>query len=334
MKRVFCLSLIVLTVLWTASCENKPATNTANTNANANSNANANKTTAAAPSKDALFEMDKKANEAFMKGDAAHFEGLLSDKFVMYDRGKKEDKAALVKMVGGMKCDVKTWSLEEPEMIVVDPDTAVTVYKGNFDATCDGQKIPSPVRAASVWVRNGDKWLGAWHGETMITDPKNPQKMPPPPPPPADKDKEKKDSNSAANANANAAAPAAPAKDPNTDALVALEKAGWEAWKARDAKKLEEMTTKTLGFIGQFGSYTANQADTIKLWTEGKCDIKSVDVTDPSVTMLSPNVALMNFKGHADGTCDGQKLTNLWGTNIYVKEGGTWKLAFGFESPA
>ncbi len=331
MKRLFCLALIALTVIWTASCENKPATNATNTNANANSNANAAKPIAAAPTKEALFELDKKANEAFYKGDSAYFQSFLSDKFAAYEGGQKMDKAALVKMVGETKCEVKTWSLEEPEMVVVDPDTAVVVYKSNFDGTCNGQKMPSPMRAVSVYTRNGDKWLGAWHGETPITDPKNPQKMPPPPPPPAG---EKKESNSAANSNANAAAPAAPAKDPNTDALVALEKSGWEAWKARDVKKLEEMSMKTLGFVGPFGSYTANQADTLKSWTEGKCEIKSVDVTNPSVTMLSPTVALMNFKGTADGTCDGQKITTVWGTNIYVKEGANWKLAFGFETPA
>jgi hypothetical protein len=50
--------------------------------------------------------------------------------------------------------------------------------------------------------------------------------------------------------------------------------------------------------------------------------------------MLSPTVALLNFKGSADGTCDGQKIMPLWGTNVYVKDGGTWKMAFGFETPA
>ena len=91
---------------------------------------------------------------------------------------------------------------------------------------------------------------------------------------------------------------------------------------------------KNLGFIGLYGNYTGNQADTIKGWTEGKCDIKSTSVTDGHVTMLSPTVALLNFKGSADGTCDGQKIMPLWGTNVYVKDGGNWKLAFGFETPA
>lgn len=70
------------------------------------------------------------------------------------------------------------------------------------------------------------------------------------------------------------------------------------------------------------------------MWTGGECKINSTNVADTHVTMLSPTVALMNFKGSADGTCDGQKIAPLYGTNVYVKDGANWKLSFGFETPA
>ena len=261
--------------------------------------------------------MDKKANEAFLKGDSAYFQGFLGDKFAAFENGARMDKAAMVKMVGETKCEVKTWSMEDPQMHMIDVDTYAIVYKSNYDATCDGHKIPTPTRAVSLYTRNGDKWVGAYHAETLIADPKAPQK--PMPPPPA----EKKDDTAAK-----------PAADPNFDAIMAVEKSGWEAWKARDAKKLEELSTKTLAFIGPFGDYTANQADTIKSWTGGNCDIKSVNLSDGTATTISPTVAILNFKGTAEGTCDGQKLLPLWGTGVYVKDGGTWKLALGLETPA
>lgn len=320
MKRLLSTALVAVAAFWLAACAPATNTNTAtNTNSNAsNANANANaKPVAAAPTKEALLEMDKKANEAFTKGDSAHFEAMLGDKFVDFHDGHKSGKAELIKMVGGMKCDVKSWSLSEEQMHKIDDDNYAMIYKGTFDGSCNGEKIPSPTRAISLWTRSGDKWVGTFHSETLIADPKNPPKMtPPPPPPPAAKDEAK------------------PAPDPNLEALLALEKSGWEAWKARDAKKLETITMPTLGFIGPFGDYTGNQADTIKQWTGGQCDIKTVNVTDASATTISPNVAIMNFKGAADGTCDGQKLQTLWGTNIYVKDGGTWKLAVGIERPA
>lgn len=315
MKRIFCTVLIAAAAFLLGACEPaKPTNNTSNSNTSNTSNANA-KPVAAAPKMETLIDMDKKANEAFVNGDSAHFESMLGDKFVSFESGMRMSKADIVKMVGGTKCDVKTWSIDEPQMHQIDADTYATIYKGTFDGTCGGEKIPSPTRAMSVWARNGDKWVGVFHSETLISDPKSPPKAAPPPP------GEKKDE-------------AKPAPDPNLDALLAVERSGWEAWKARDGKKLEEITMKTLGFIGVFGNYTENQADTIKAWTGGQCDIKGFELANASAATLSPTVAILDFKGTADGTCDGQKLLPLWGTNIYVKDGGNWKLAAGIERPA
>jgi ketosteroid isomerase-like protein len=119
-----------------------------------------------------------------------------------------------------------------------------------------------------------------------------------------------------------------------TDALMAIEKSGWEAWKARDAKKLEEVTTKDITFVDEFGNATADKASTIKAWTEPKCDIKSVGVTDGSSISVTSDVSILTFKGTPDGTCDGGKLGSVWGATIYMKEGDTWKASFIVELPA
>jgi len=315
MKTLLSLLLTAAMAVVFTSCEMPPA-NSANTG---NANANAAKTAAAAPTKEALFEMDKKANEAFLKGDGKHFEGMLSDKFVSYDRGMRMDKAAVVKMIGETKCDVKSWSIDDPQMSKINDDTYVITYKGTFDGMCGDMKIPSPTRASSIWVRNGDKWMGAYHGENLIVDPKNPPKAPPAP---TAKPAEKKDGK------------AEPTSDPSTDAMMAVEKSVWEAWKDKDAKKLEELTAKDLSFVNIFGSHYANKADTIKDWSGGNCEVQSVSLTEGVGTSLSPTVGILTLKGTANGTCDGQKIPAVWGTSVYVKEGDAWKLAFTFNSPA
>ena len=38
--------------------------------------------------------------------------------------------------------------------------------------------------------------------------------------------------------------------------------------------------------------------------------------------------------GAADGTCYGQVVGPIWGTSVYVKDGDTWKWAFGINTPA
>ena len=326
MKIIVKTILLAATAITFSACgapaDNKPANN---------SNANTAKPTAAAaaPTADALLALDKQATEAFFKGDTKFFEGILSDKFVMYDRGERTDKLATLKMIGGMKCDIKDgWKLEDPQMAKIDADTYVLSYKGTFDGTCtmDGKtmKQPSPIRAATVWVRNGDKWQAVFHGENLIIDPKAP---PATPAKPADK----KDDKAATDAK-----PAAPVADPTTDAMMAVEKSVWEAWKAKDAKKIEDLTAKDITFVNIFGTYFANKADAIKDWTGATCDAKSFSLTDGVGTSVSPTVGILTLTGSVVGTCGGKDISGqkIYGTSVYVKVGDAWKWAFGFNSPA
>jgi ketosteroid isomerase-like protein len=337
MKKISLIILSVAVSMFFAACE-PPASKTGTNNATAN--ANAAKPAASAPAADTLLALDKQANEAFFKGDGKYFDGFLSDKFVSYDSGNRRAKTDLVKMIDGNKCDVKTWSLDDPKMAKIDDDNYVLSYKGTFDGSCTGadgksMKIPSPVRAATVWTRNGEKWQASFHGETLIIDPKNP------PAAPAAETKEepkkeeakKEDDKPAANT---AESPAKPASDANTDALVKIHTSGWEAFKAKDAKKFDEIVSSNMSIVDPLGNWISGKADVIKQWTETmKCEgITKVSVTDGFASALSPTVELLTLKGTADGTCDGQKNGPLYQSAVYVKEGDAWKLVFMFESPA
>jgi hypothetical protein len=310
----------------------------ANTGANS-ANTNTTKPVAAAPTTDALMALDKQANEAYFKGDAKFFERMLSDKFVILGGGQRMDKAATVKMIASVKCDIKSMDLAEPAMSMIDADTYALSYKATWDGTCNGpdgkpMKVPGPVRSASIWVRSGDKWLAVFHGENLIVDPKNPVAPAAPP----KKEEPKKDDKTAANSNTapNTAAPAKATPDANTDALVKVELALWEAWKEHDAKKLDALMAKDVSFVNIFGTYLATRADALKDWTGTGCQVKSVSVTDGFATALSPTVEMLTRKGTADGTCGGQNVggTDIWGVSIYLKDGDAWKFAFGMNLSA
>jgi hypothetical protein len=310
----------------------------ANTGVN-NANTNTTKPVAAAPAVDALMAREKQANEAYVKGDSKFFEGMLGDKFVILSGGGlRMDKAATVKMIASVKCDIKSMDLTEPAMSMIDADTYALSYKATWDGTCNGpegkpMKVPSPVRSASIWVRSGDKWQAVFHGENLIVDPKNPPKAAPAAP--ATKDAPKKDDGTTANSNtaANTTAPARATPDANTDALVKVELALWEAWKEHDAKKLDDLMAKDVSFVNIFGTYLATKADALKDWTGANCEIKSVSVSDGFATALSPTVEMLTRKGTADGTCGGQNVggTVIWGVSIYVKDSDAWKFAFGMN---
>lgn len=338
MKKVLFILLAAASMLF-AAC-GAPATNTGANNANTDTT----KPVAAAPTIDALMALDRQANEAHAKGDSKFFEEMLSDKFVILGGGQRMDKATTVKMIAGVKCDIKSMDLTEPAMSMIDADTYALSYKATWDGTCNGpnskpMKVPSPVRSASIWVRSGDKWQAVFHGENLIVDPI----ASPPPPAPAAKNEEpkkeepKQDDKAAANSNtASSAAPAMATPDANTDALVKVELALWEAWKEHDAKKLDALMTKDVSFVNIFGTYLGTKADALKDWTGNGCEIKSVSVTDGFATALSPRVEMLTRKGTADGTCGGQDVGGIpiWGVSVFVKDGDAWKFAFGMNLAA
>ncbi|MEQ1924104.1 MAG: hypothetical protein ABL952_16490, partial [Pyrinomonadaceae bacterium] len=144
MRRLITFTLLAATSLWMSAC-GSPAANNAPAN---NSNANTAKPTAAAPTVETLFEMDKKATDAWIKGDKAYFESMLSDKFVSFERGERMTRAEMLGMIGSIKCEAKSTNLEDPKMAKINDDTYAITYKATIDGSCtmDGktEKIPSP----------------------------------------------------------------------------------------------------------------------------------------------------------------------------------------------
>lgn len=320
MGLILCLSAVL--TLAGCSTNQAPGANLTAASANTSANANAIKPVAVAPTADLLLSMDRQATDAYFKGDAKFFDGFLSEKFIMSGGGQHMNKAAVVKMIGETKCTIKEgWKLEDPQTATIDADTVVMSYKATVDGSCaEGggkqTKVPSPVRGASIYIREGDKWKAGWHGETPILDPKKPAKLVAVTPGPVAKEEK----------------PAG--GDANTDALIQLETAGWEAWKARDEAKLGSLVKANLAIVGGEGNWINGKEEVMKYWISPKCDIKSVSVTNGSASALSPTLELLTFRASATGNCDGQKLGSYEGTSVYMKDGNDWKLVFSFTQPA
>jgi hypothetical protein len=155
--------------------------------------------------------------------------------------------------------------------------------------------------------------------------------------PPAD-DKKAVAENKPSNANtATAAVPASnmkPSADPTlTESLLAVEKDGWNAWKDKDAKKLDEVTAKDVMFIDPAGMAYTDKVATLKAWAE-PCTVTSVDVQDPYSVSVTTDVAILLYKGVAAGTCGNMKLSPIWGTSVFHSENGNWKAVLITEMPA
>ncbi|CAN5385355.1 hypothetical protein BH20ACI2_BH20ACI2_23810 [soil metagenome] len=309
---VLVLSAAVIFTACEAPAGNAPA-NSANA---ANSNANAAKPVAAAPTKDALVTLEKSAYEAWKTKDAKFWDGFLTANFVGFGATGKLDKAAAMKEYAGTECDVKSYALSEEQMTPLGADAAMITYRTTIDGTCGGQKIPANSWAAGIYVREGDKWKGAFHAETPVVDP---NAAPVKPAAAA----AKKDEASSAPAQANAA----------TDAMMALEKKAWEDWKDKNSKGLEDWASKSLmTFSGTDGR--TDRAASIKRWMEDKCEVKSISLTDPASVSFGSDFGLLTFKSSVNGKCGGTDVPDEFGATVYTKEDGVWKALFSMGSPA
>ena len=112
---------------------------------------------------------EKQLWEAWKNKNFEPFKQTLTDDAVMVDmtgivQGKDKTLDGLTKT----PCEVKSYSLGDIAVSWIDKETALLTYKADSDATCGGQKVPSPVYASSVWVKKGGKWLNAFHQETPV----------------------------------------------------------------------------------------------------------------------------------------------------------------------
>lgn len=271
----------------------------------------------AAPTQDALLALEKSAYEAWKSKDAKFWNTYLADNFVGYGSSGKLDKASATAEYSGADCEVKSYALSDEQMKPLGSNAALLTYKSTVDATCGGQKVPAISRVAAVYVREGGKWKDVFHAESAVVDPAAISTNA------VDAGEASKTSEAASTA-----------RDGGTEAMLAVEKVVWEAWRAHDAKKIEALTAREISFINIFGMYLATKAEALKNWSGEGCDVTSVSVTDAAGTMLSPTVGILTFKGAADGTCYGQKVGPIWGTSIYVKHGDQWKWTFGINVPA
>ena len=283
---------------------------------NANADDTPERTASAGPTKVALITLEKSAYEAWKSKDAKFWVTFLSDKFVGWGSFGKLDKASATKEYTGTDCEIKSYALSDEQLSSLGKDAALITYKATVNGTCGGQQLPTNSRAAAIYVRDDGKWKRAFHARAAIVDPKEILAKP------ANRQQAlHEDSAQPTNRNA------------RTDAMLAIERDVWEAWRAHDAKKLA-VTAKDISFINIFGVYLATKTDSMQDWSGTYSDVKSVRLTDAMGTMLSPTVGILTFKAAADGTCYGQKVGPVWGSSVYVKYGDVWKWTFGINLPA
>lgn len=116
-----------------------------------------------------LTALDKQGWEAWKNRDGGFFQSFLSEDSIGVGATGVDNKAQIIKDISGSSCEVKSYSLDNFKVVMLDKNTAILTYKGTQDATCNGKALPATVWASSIFVRRGGKWLAAFHQETPAT---------------------------------------------------------------------------------------------------------------------------------------------------------------------
>ncbi len=122
-------------------------------------------------------------------------------------------------------------------------------------------------------------------------------------------------------------------KDSKVEAqIVALEKAGWEAWKNKNAAWFQ--TNLAEDAVQVNGGGVLSKSQIVKI-SGTDCEIKSFSLDNFKFLMLDKNSALITFTGMQDGVCSGKAIpAKVHSTSVYVKRDGKWLNALYTETPA
>ncbi|CAN5812729.1 hypothetical protein BH20ACI4_BH20ACI4_20310 [soil metagenome] len=113
--------------------------------------------------------------------------------------------------------------------------------------------------------------------------------------------------------------------------ITALEKAGWEAWKNKDAAWFQNNTSDDALSVHADG--VSNKTQIIKGISD--CEVKSVSLDDFKFMMLDKNSALITFTGNQDAVCGGAiQPAVVRASSVYVKRNGKWLNTFYTEVAA
>lgn len=324
MKKTFSIILITILASLFAAC---PADTGTNTETNTNAEAPA-KTLAAT-----IEEIDDSFGVEMAKRNVAFFEENVSDNFVGMTPQGRMDKAMGVYFMKNNKCEDKNDPAAERKVHELADGVALLTGKSSGEQTCDGKTTKMSERYAVLWVKDGDKWKGAFYQGIPLPvkeEAKTEEK-------PAAEGEAKEEAKPAAEGEAKEAEPMPKENAPNdaelAKTLLDIEKGLWEAWSKNDTKPFEEKLAEK--FVALSANGEGDRAAEIKMIGEEKCEIKSWSLTEEKATKVNDNFVILTYKGSQDGSCGGKALDKVvYTSTIFMKDGDTWKPVFHANSPA
>ena len=122
----------------------------------------------ASPESDALETKEKAAWQAYKDKKADDFKKLVAPQGVsVYSDGIYD----LQKEVDGMaKVDMKSFTLSDFKVTMVDANTATVTYKAKIEAKMGADDESGDYNVGSVWIKQNGEWRNVFHTNVKVDD--------------------------------------------------------------------------------------------------------------------------------------------------------------------
>lgn len=132
---------------------------------------------------------------------------------------------------------------------------------------------------------------------------------------------------------ANPVQQAPPIEEAPLEDLVGLEAQSWVAWKAQDAKFFESFLADDHLEVGPNG--VLGKAEVVAFIRSHACEVKSYELSAPTVTQISPTAAVLVYRAEQDTRCGGHPVPSpTWATSVYAFRDGRWRNVLYQQMPA
>jgi len=112
---------------------------------------------------------------------------------------------------------------------------------------------------------------------------------------------------------------------PDKDAMMAKEKAAWQAFKDKKSDEFNKLLSPN--FMGVYSDGIQNkqqEIDSMKTW-----DMKSFDFSDFNLVMTDKDTALVTYHVKVEGTADGKDASGTYNAgSIWQMKNGEWHPIF------
>lgn len=307
------LTISILTALVLAGCgsgpDNKPAGNSNASNAAANNTNSAAKP--AAPTKDELVAIEKKAWQDWAARKGEELEGYMASKFVNVGSNGATVREDAMKSWTSHKCEMKELAFSNEKVTQLGDGAAMLTFQAKWDLKCDGKAGPDTLNVSVLYVNEGGKWKAMYYQETPAVGAKGEYA---PPSTPVDKEKE-------------LASLSAPEDD-----IVAAETKLWETWKAQDRKGFEEHISAKFFANGRVGHMDRDAY--LKGAFDPPCKVESVSTGPMKAMEINKDLTMIIYRSTQKGSCGTDKLPeNVLSVSIYGKENGKPMAMYYMENP-